>query len=60
MSTKSDYRVTKDCHLTWRRVTAGDIVSLTAAQAKYAHVTPYVAPPPSKSTRRNAEAEISK
>lgn len=60
MSTRSDYRVTKDCHLTGRRVTEGDVVALTAAQAKYAHVTPCVAPSPSKSTRRNAEVKTSK
>lgn len=57
MSLKSDYRVTKDGHLAGRRVKEGDIVPLTAAQAKYAHVTP--ASTPSKPVRRSAEAKTS-
>lgn len=51
MASTSDYLVSKSGFIAGRRVSAGEPVRLTPAQAKYAHVTPA---PAAKAPRRRA------
>lgn len=54
MSKSRDYVATKDGFIAGHRVREGERISLTPAQAKYAHVAPA---PAQKATRRRATEE---
>lgn len=57
MAATSEYLVTKSGFIAGRRVAEGERIPLTAAQAKYAHVTPAHAAKPMRRRAPEAQSE---